>query len=155
MLEALAEAGVGAEEMRELAGEAQREAKQQAQREAQRAELPAAEGAAAEEASVSAASLAEAAAAVVVRTDALAQRVRRRLQGRVVVTPHTGADHVCTTTSTNPKPDPISNPNPNPNPSPNNSLNFHPIPNLSRCATTLTSCAVQPLSCRAARNAIS
>ena len=155
MLEALAKAGVGAEEMRELAGEAQREA--------QRAELPAAEGAAAEEASVSAASLAEAVAAVVVRTDALAQRVRRRLQGRVVVTPHTGADHVRTTTSTNPNPNPnpspnsnpISNPMSNPNPNLNPSPTPHPIPIPSRCATTSTSCAVQPPSCRAARSAIS
>ena len=110
VLEALAEAGVGAEEMREIAVQAQREAQREAQRAVREGKpaggLPTVEGVAAEEAeaealAASAASAASAVAAVVAaaaavaRADALAQRIRRRLQGRVVVTPHTGADHVC------------------------------------------------------------
>ena len=92
MLEALAEAGVGAEEMRELAVQAQREAQQEVREGKPSGGPPAAEGvAAAEEAAAASAS----SAAAVARADALAQRVLRRLQGRVVVTPHTGADHVC------------------------------------------------------------
>ena len=92
VLEALAEAGVGAEEMRELAVQAQREAQQEVREGKPSGGPPAAEGvAAAEEAAAASAS----SAAAVARADALAQRVLRRLQGRVVVTPHTGADHVC------------------------------------------------------------
>ena len=87
VLEALAEAGVGAEEMRELAVQAQREAQQEVREGKPSGGLPAAEGVASASAS--------SASAAVARADALAQRVLRRLQGRVVVTPHTGADHVC------------------------------------------------------------
>ena len=93
VLEALAEAGVGAEEMRELAVQAQREAQQEVREGKPSGGPPAAEGVAAAEEAASA--LASSASAAVGRADALAQRVLRRLQGRVVVTPHTGADHVC------------------------------------------------------------
>jgi hypothetical protein len=85
VLEALAEAGVGAEGMREIALEAQRGAQRAALRAVREGE-PVGEEAVASSA---------AAAAAVARADALAKCVLRRLQGRVVVTPHTGADHVC------------------------------------------------------------
>ena len=96
LMEGLAEAGVSAEEMRELAREAQLAsrhpdgpvAEQASSSAAMEVEAPAAAAAPTTEA-------AAAAAATVARAEELARRVVRRVQGRVVLTRHTGADNVC------------------------------------------------------------